>query len=74
MTTNPVLAPAADCDCPKPNGDALTCIAEQYHLSRFNAALIHGMCSCPCHRGAARQAPAKNREAYKNFGKREVLS
>lgn len=53
--------PAPECACTHPNGDAITCIAKQYHMSRFNAMLTFahgdierypGQCTCPCHRGA----------------------
>lgn len=62
---------APECACTHPKGDAITCIAEQHHMSRFNAMLVFGrgdidrypgQCTCPCHRDVA----------YRSVG--EVLS
>ena len=42
------------CECV--HYDALTCIAETHHMTRFNASLVfatsgerNGRCTCPCH-------------------------
>lgn len=50
----------SECACTHP--DALTCLAEHLHTTRFNALLLRGhgdidaglggYCTCPCHRGA----------------------
>lgn len=57
LTLNPVLP----CGCTHHN--ALTCIAEHEHTTRFNAMMTYangdedGGCMCPCHRDQATRQP-----------------
>lgn len=57
-----VARPATSIECECVHPDALTCIAEQHHMSRFNASLVfatgcerNGRCACYCHRDAKGQ-------------------
>ena len=75
MSINPALAPAPECDCPSPNGDAITCLAESLHTTRFNAMLLKAkgdidhypeQCTCPCHRDVQyRSTESVRREGIK---------
>lgn len=61
-STNELIQPAR-CSSGCEHSDAITCIARQHNMSRFNAMLTFspsdidrfpGSCSCPCHRDAQR--------------------
>lgn len=79
---NATITEERECPCTHP--DALTCIAEQHHMSRFNAMLIFGrgdidrypgQCTCPCHRRAEYRVSEKNRNTGKNFaGKKSEVA
>src|SRR5690348_14658789 len=74
ITINTAPAPEPECICTHPHGDAITCIAEQNGMSRFNAMLTFahgdierypGQCPCPCHRAEYRSAVTVQREGAK---------
>lgn len=57
-----VARPATTIECECVHHDALTCITETNHMSRFNASIVfatggerNGRCPCYCHRDAAGQ-------------------
>lgn len=62
--TKPPIAPRKPlrliCECVHP--DALTCLAQQHHTTRFNAMIVFGQpnkpgeCTCACHRDKHNQS------------------
>lgn len=59
LTIQFVAQPATTVECECVHHDALTCIAETNHTSRFNASIVfstgcerNGHCACLCHRHA----------------------